>query len=44
MSLAKADQKKNACLALSQLSEAFPNPPAAIRERAATEKKRLACG
>ena len=43
MSLAKADQKKNACLALAQLSEAFPNPAAAIRERAAAEKKRLGC-
>lgn len=44
MSLAKADQKKNACLALSQLSEAFPNPPAAVRERAASERKHLGCG
>jgi tol-pal system protein YbgF len=43
MSLAKADQKKNACLALAQLSEAFPNASGAIRERAAAEKKRLAC-
>ena len=43
MSLAKADQKKNACLALAQLAEAFPNPAAAIRERAATEKKRIGC-
>jgi tol-pal system protein YbgF len=44
MSLAKADQKKNACLALAQLDQAFPNAAAAIRERASTEKKRLACG
>ena len=43
MSLAKADQKKNACLALAQLSEAFPNPAPAIRERASTEKKRIGC-
>ena len=28
MSLAKADQKKNACLALAQLDQAFPNPAA----------------
>ena len=44
LSLGKADQKKNACLALAQLDQAFPNPAAAIRERAAAEKKRLACG
>lgn len=44
MSLAKADQKKNACLALAQLSEAFPNASGAVKERAAAEKKRLACG
>jgi tol-pal system protein YbgF len=44
MSLGKADQKKNACLALAQLDQAFPNPAPAIRERATAEKKRLACG
>jgi tol-pal system protein YbgF len=44
MSLAKADQKKNACLALGQLEQAFPNASAAVRERANAEKKRLACG
>jgi tol-pal system protein YbgF len=44
MSLAKADQKKNACLALEQLGQAFPNPAPAIRARAAAERKRLACG
>jgi tol-pal system protein YbgF len=43
MSLAKADQKKNACLALAQLSEAFPHPAAAVRERADAEKKRIGC-
>jgi tol-pal system protein YbgF len=43
MSLAKADQKKNACLALAQLDQAFPNPTAAIKERAAAEKKRIGC-
>ena len=43
MSLAKADQKKNACLALAQLDQAFPNPAAAIKERANTEKKRIGC-
>jgi tol-pal system protein YbgF len=44
MSLAKSDQKKNACLALGQLEQAFPNASAAVRERANAEKKRLACG
>jgi tol-pal system protein YbgF len=44
VSLAKADQKKNACLALAQLDQSFPNAAPAIRERAASEKKRLACG
>jgi tol-pal system protein YbgF len=44
MSLAKSDQKKNACLALEQLDQAFPNPALAIRQRAAAEKKRIGCG
>ena len=44
MSLAKADQKKNACLALAQLDQAFPSAAPAVRERASAEKKRLACG
>jgi tol-pal system protein YbgF len=44
MSLAKADQKKNACLALAQLDQAFPNAGSAVKERASAEKKRLACG
>jgi tol-pal system protein YbgF len=43
MSLAKADQKKNACLALAQLSEAFPNAGAAVKDRASAEKKRIGC-
>ncbi|HWB51965.1 MAG TPA: tol-pal system protein YbgF [Stellaceae bacterium] len=44
MSLAKADQKKNACLALGQLEQAFPNASGAVKERARAERKRLACG
>lgn len=44
LSLAKADQKKNACLALEQLDTSFPNAAPAIRQRAGTEKKRLGCG
>jgi len=44
MSLAKSDQKKNACLALDQLDQSFPNAAPAIRQRAGAEKKRLGCG
>jgi tol-pal system protein YbgF len=44
MSLAKADQKKNACVALEQLGQAFPNAAPAVRDRAAAEKKRIGCG
>lgn len=43
MALAKADQKKNACLALEQLDQAFPNPAPAIRQRAGAERKRIGC-
>jgi tol-pal system protein YbgF len=44
MSLAKADQKKNACVALEQLGTVFPNAAPAVRDRAAAEKKRIGCG
>ncbi len=43
MSLARADQKKNACLTLEQLDQSFPNPTPAVRQRAAAEKKRIGC-
>ncbi|MBV8493413.1 MAG: tol-pal system protein YbgF [Alphaproteobacteria bacterium] len=43
MSLARANQKQNACIALVQLDHDFPTPGAAIKERAAAEKKRLGC-
>ena len=43
MSLARADQKHNACIALTQLDHDFPQPGSAIKERAAQEKKRLGC-
>lgn len=43
MSLARADQKKNACLALEQLDQSFPNSAPAVRQRAAAEKKRIGC-
>ena len=43
VSLAKADQKKNACVALAQLDQAFPHAAAAVKERANAERKRLGC-
>jgi tol-pal system protein YbgF len=43
MSLARASQKQNACVALSQLDHDFPHAAASIRDRAATEKKKLGC-
>jgi|SRR5271166_4980574 len=43
MSLARANQKQNACLAFVQLDHDFPNPGSAIKERATAEKKRLGC-
>ena len=43
MSLARANQKQSACLAFAQLDHDFPNPGSTIKERAATEKKRLGC-
>ena len=42
-SLADADQKHNACIALTQLDQDFPHASSAIRDRAAQEKKRLGC-
>lgn len=43
MSLARANQKQNACIALTQLDREFPNPGTAIKERAKEEKKKLDC-
>ena len=43
MSLAHANQKQSACVALGQLDHDFPHPPASVRDRAAAEKKRLGC-
>jgi tol-pal system protein YbgF len=43
MALGHANQKQNACVALAQLDRDFPRPGAAIKERAAAEKKRLGC-
>jgi len=43
MSLARADQKHNACIALMQLDRDFPHPGNAVRDRATQEKKKLGC-
>jgi tol-pal system protein YbgF len=43
MSLARANQKQNACVAFAQLDREFPNPANAIKERAKDEKKKLGC-
>jgi tol-pal system protein YbgF len=43
MSLARANQKQNACVALAQLDHDFPHPGSAIKETATAEKKRLGC-
>jgi tol-pal system protein YbgF len=43
MSLAHANQKHNACIALMQLDHDFPHPGNAIKERATQEKKKLGC-
>lgn len=43
MSLARANQKHNACIALMQLDHQFPHPGNAIKDRSAQEKKRLGC-
>jgi tol-pal system protein YbgF len=43
MSLARAEQKQNACVALARLGEEFPKAAASIRQRAASEMKRLGC-
>jgi tol-pal system protein YbgF len=43
MSLARANQKQNACVALVQLDHDFPNPGNAIKQVSIAEKKRLGC-
>jgi tol-pal system protein YbgF len=43
MSLSRANQKQNACIALGQLDHDFPNPGATVKERASAEKKSLGC-
>jgi len=43
MSLGRANQRQNACIAFAQLDHDFPNPAAAIKDRARDEKKKLGC-
>jgi tol-pal system protein YbgF len=43
MSLARANQRQNACIAFAQLDREFPNSGSAIKERARDEKKKLSC-
>jgi tol-pal system protein YbgF len=43
MSLARTNQKHNACIALDQLDHDFPHAGQAIKARASAEKKRLGC-
>lgn len=43
MSLARADQKQNACVAFAKLGEEFPQAAASVRQRAASEMKNLGC-
>jgi tol-pal system protein YbgF len=43
MSLARANQKQNACVAFAQLDHDFPNAGSSIKEHSLAEKKRLGC-
>lgn len=44
MSLGRMDQKQEACAALTELNQRFPNATAAIRDQATQERRRLSCG
>jgi tol-pal system protein YbgF len=43
MSLARANQAHNACIALNQLDHDFPHAGQAVKSRAVAERKRLGC-
>jgi tol-pal system protein YbgF len=43
MSLARANQKQNACVAFAQLDHDFPHATTTLKEQASQEKKRLGC-
>ena len=44
MALGNLDKKKEACASFRELSRAFPNAAAAIKDTAAQESRRLGCG
>lgn len=44
MALGKLDKKKEACASFRELSRAFPNATAQIKDKAAQEGQRLGCG
>jgi tol-pal system protein YbgF len=43
MSLARANQAQNACIALAQLGQDFPHAAASVKDRATAERRRLGC-
>jgi len=43
MSLARVNQKQNACVAFAQLDHDFPHVGSSIKEHSVAEKKRLGC-
>jgi tol-pal system protein YbgF len=43
MALGQLDKKREACATFQELERAFPQAPAAVKSKAAEEKKRLAC-
>ena len=44
MALGNLDKKKEACASFRELSRAFPNAAAPIKDKAAQESRRLGCG
>ena len=43
MSLAALGNKQDACAALAELTTRFPNASQAVKQRAAAQRRRLAC-
>ena len=43
MSLASLNKKTEACASFKELNRAFPDAPAAIRDKAAQESRKNAC-
>jgi tol-pal system protein YbgF len=44
LSLSGLGKKKEACASFRELGRAFPNAPEPVKDRAAQESKRIACG